>query len=230
MDDAKSAQGVLRPTAPTARSKSRFRIAALVGAELTLFSVVAAAFWFQDLRYSLPAPRPKNWKAPAMGASPRLPAQFSASTDGRPIAFNFYNSACPCSRFNLDHVRRLAALYGSRVRFVLVMEGGTQLEQEGAFRSLNLEAEPCYDPTGKIALNLGVYATPQAVVVDSNRRLVYRGNYNLGRFCVDPRTEFVRAALENTTSGKPLPTIMAQPIPAYGCAISAVSTEAGGLP
>ena len=65
-----------------------------------------------------------------------------------------------------------------------------------------------------------MYSTPQAVIADREGRLAYRGNYNVSRYCTDPKTPFVRIALEKLT------TIDAVTIgggvsqteqPAYGC-------------
>jgi hypothetical protein len=52
--------------------------------------------------------------------------------------------------------------------------------------------------------------------VDRTGRLAYRGNYNVSRYCTDPRTEFVRIALEQmvaeTDKLASLPNLAA-----YGC-------------
>lgn len=201
------------------------KVALLVAAEIALLAVIGFSFWFQDLRYSLPTPRPVGWRAPAIGSSFTGNLDLTKPVGSRPALFNFYNCDCPCSRFNLDHVRQLAKTFGSRVRFVAVIEGGTEADEKDVFKGLNLEAEPYYDANGKLARELGVYATPQAVLIDSKHRLVYRGNYNLSRFCIDTSTEFVRLALESVTSGQPLPAVVQSSVSAYGCAIPACSIQ-----
>jgi hypothetical protein len=203
------------------------KLVLLVGAELSLIAVIGLSFWFQDLRYSLPAPKPNGWKAPAVGSSLLAKVGSIPLPTGQPVVFNFYNCDCACSRFNLDHLRLLTKEYGSKMRFVLVVEGGTKSQEEDIFRGLNLDEQPYCDPDGQLARGLGVYATPQAVVVDGQRRLVYRGNYNSSRYCSDPGTQFVRIAIESVLAGRSLPPGVNTSGAAYGCAIPAVSGEGG---
>ena len=66
-----------------------------------------------------------------------------------------------------------------------------------------------------IANAAGVYATPQAVLVNARRELVYRGNYNTSRYCSNPETEYVRIALESLV-GRSAPANLPES-PAYGC-------------
>ena len=73
------------------------------------------------------------------------------------------------------------------------------------------------DPGGHRAARLGVYSTPQAVVIGADGRLFFRGNYNTTRYCVDSRTEFARIAIEALLAGIPLPDLPPQARVAYGC-------------
>jgi hypothetical protein len=204
--------------------RSTPKIVVLALAELSLLAVIGLSFWYQDLRYALPTPQPANWKAPSVGTRILLPASLTSGSSRAPLALNFYNSDCGCSRFNLDHLRQLYRSYGKKVRFILVLEGGSKSQEEATFQGLRLNCEHCCDTDGGLARDLGVYSTPQAAILDSDLRLVYRGNYNVGRFCTDPRTEFARLALESVVSGRLLPAGLAT-VPAYGCAIPAFATS-----
>ena len=195
------------------------KIAGVIVAEVVLLGIIGLSFWFQDLRYSLPTPQPSGWKAPKIGTNLSAGLYSNPVGNVRPTLFNFYNCDCPCSRFNLDHVRQLSKQFGATVKFVIVLESGTVKEEQEVFKGLKLRATPYFDSDGKLARSLGVYATPQAVLTDSHERLVYRGNYNVSRYCNDPRTEFVRLALESVTACQPLPALVKSSIPAYGCAI-----------
>ncbi|MBL8910953.1 MAG: hypothetical protein JNM17_09650, partial [Archangium sp.] len=74
------------------------------------------------------------------------------------------------------------------------------------------------DPDSELADALAVYSTPQAVLLDGARTLIYSGNYNTSRYCTDPKTEFVRLALEqlDRDTAAPLPEL-----PAWGCQLPA---------
>jgi hypothetical protein len=67
------------------------------------------------------------------------------------------------------------------------------------------------DADGSLAKRVGIYSSPQAVVVTAAGALYYRGNYNLARYCTDVRTEFARIALEHVLDGGPKYDPPAQP-------------------
>jgi hypothetical protein len=64
---------------------------------------------------------------------------------------------------------------------------------------------------------VGVYSSPQAVVVTAAGALYYRGNYNLARYCTEVQTEFARIALEHVLAGAPKYDAPAPARIAYGC-------------
>jgi hypothetical protein len=181
------------------------KILLLVLCEALLCSVVAASFWLGDLRYSLPTPRPAGLAEPPLGQAIALcdPLETAiGERGGEPCVLHFFNPACPCSRFNLDHLRRLIRDFGDDVTFVAILEGDDADALVEEFQSLDVAIPAVPDVDGRIAASLGVYATPQAVVLDGENRIALRGNYNASRYCVTPETEFVRIAIEGTLAGR----------------------------
>jgi hypothetical protein len=187
----------------------------LFSCQAALCCVIAWVFWWQDLRYALPTPRPAGLEQPPTGAT-----FADLVSDERPTLLHFFNPDCPCSRFNLTHLRRLTRDFAGRVRFVAVLSLETDANPSATLKSFSawhLDAEPLLDPGGRLAARLGVFATPQAVVLGRDGRLIFRGNYNAGRYCVDPRTEFARLALLAAVEGTPLPEFPPVATTAYGC-------------
>lgn len=219
------------------------RIALTLGAAVSLFSVIVTAFWLEEWRYSLPTPRPASLQQVPVGqlvrlnAAPSLvpelvpslvpelqPSREAAREEDKPIFLHFFNPGCPCSRFNLDHVRDLVRAQGHRVRFVAVLQGDEPQALQAGFARTGLGIESIVDAQGRIAKRLGVYSTPQAVILGRDGRLVYRGNYNSTRFCSARATEFARIALETYLStGRAAPAPRAATI-AYGCALPSNAT------
>jgi hypothetical protein len=204
------------------------RIAIVATGVTICLGFVCAVFWHEDVRYSLPTPRPAGLVQVARGE--KLPverwlAEAKLPVDGRPLLFHFFNPYCPCSRFNLEHIRQLRRRFEGRVRFVGVVEApiddpGARTDLERRLAELHFDLPYAFDPDGHMAREAGVYSTPQGVLVQSEGALVYRGNYNVSRYCTDPRTEFVRIALESLVDQKG----EAPPdAPAYGCKLP--STE-----
>lgn len=184
------------------------------------FGVILGLFWYQDWQYALPTPRPRHLIQPVEGTTLRHASSLAAlvnDEDARPLYLHFFNPECPCSRFNLDHVRRLVTLFSSHVRILAIVEGENSRQALQSFRETHLPVEAYFDKDAGIAKACGVYSTPQAVLLSREGKLYYRGNYNAGRYCNDPETEFARRALEALVAGRPLPNFPSVASHAYGC-------------
>ncbi|HEV2202751.1 MAG TPA: redoxin domain-containing protein [Bryobacteraceae bacterium] len=198
------------------------------GCAALLLTLVIAVFWYQDWQYSLPTPRPQDLKQPVLGmvmsVAEVLPG--TAKHDpSRPLLLHFFNPNCPCSRFNLDHIRELTRSYGERVNIVAVLEEDSPDRLKEGFRKTGLPIEAVVDSNRTLATALGVYSTPQAVILDARGALVFRGNYNSSRYCVDRRTEYARIALDAFLAGRPQPTLEPAAVIAYGCPLPKAHTE-----
>ena len=181
-------------------------------------SAIVAVFWHQDWQYSMPAVRPADLQQPDMGAKLALASVGMPAEKSKPIFLHFFNPDCPCSRFNIEHVRALIRRHHRNVRFIAVLQGeGGARRLAGSFRKLDLGIESIVDEHGEIARLTGVYATPQAALIDPNGRLYYRGNYNLTRYCTSPETEFARIALDKMLAGRPSEPVNIAASTAYGC-------------
>ena len=199
-------------------SKRSRLILALLLTALSL-TAISVSFWYQDWQYSLPTPKPADLQQPPFGSAIQLPPVLARfKQPNRPLFLHFLNSQCPCSRFNLDHVRSLIQRFGSKVDFVAVLQGQTS----GA--DLHLALPVVGDRDGSLGLTLGVYSTPQAVLLTQTGQLYFRGNYNTSRYCINEATEFARLALAALVNGRPLPAFPAQAVIAYGCPLQRFRT------
>lgn len=189
---------------------------------LGLLVFVGYVFWEQEWRWSLPTPRPGGLQQMPMGARPALPEAVTARwtpAAGRPLLLHFFNPDCPCSRFSEDHVRDLIRAYRDSVSIVAVIEpeGGVVTASAAARVERELGVPTLLDADGSLARLVGVYSSPQAVLVTSGGALYYRGNYNLARYHTDERTEFARLALESLFAGAPSFDAPRAARIAYGC-------------
>lgn len=200
------------------------RIIATLMAAFVLLGCAAAAFWYQDLQYAIPTPRPPDLVqisiGKQVGISNLLPITMQR---GKAQFLHFFNPGCPCSRFNVDHLQYLTRHYSATVQFIAVLQVEKD-EYEAAlekFRDLKLNMQAVIDTNGAIADYCGVYSTPQAVILNSTFHLYYRGNYNLSRFCTNTSTEFARIALDSLLKGAKPPVFEKEAIVAYGCELPA---------
>lgn len=190
-----------RPGRSPARPR-RARAAWLVAFNLLCGGIIAAAFWAQDWRYARPTPVPPGLTLPPVGARLEPPAALPRRDAAGPLFVHFFNPACPCSRFNASHVRDLVAAFGDRVTFVAVVQDVEGPEgAKAALERYGLTLPSVADPEGDLAHAFGVYSTPQAVLLDGERRLVFRGNYNTSRYHAARATQFARLALEGLFAG-----------------------------
>lgn len=213
--------------------KSFLKWSLLLTGEAALAALVGLAFWYQDWQYSLPTPRPAELKQPAVGEMISLASfagadtvpglnQHESEAAGQAVTlFHFFNPACPCSQFNLDHVRQLQRQFEGQVRVVAVLQSDDPPAALAAFRELKVPCDAIVDEGGAIAKRMGVYSTPQGVVLDRERRLYFRGNYNRSRYCTSPETEYARLAIVDCLAGKPAPRFDAFSATARGCELPA---------
>ncbi|MEJ2883636.1 DUF6436 domain-containing protein [Pedobacter sp. GR22-6] len=183
---------------------------------LAIGCAISAIFWYQDYVYNLPTPVPKNYRAIPTGTPLQL-SKILDTADHRPTMLHFFNPYCPCSKFNRKHLRQLYTKYGSLVRFIIVLPSSQARDRLKAEDLLGTSIPMISDPD--IAKICGVYSTPQAVIIDPQHQLYYRGNYNTSRYCTKKETEFARLALEDLLQNKP--SSMRNPLAsiAYGCGL-----------
>ena len=185
---------------------------------LILVVAVGTLFWYNEWLYSLPTPVPASYKF--VKTSEHIVIVSKLKTDPRkPVFLHFFNPDCPCSRFNLPHFRELVKKYGDRVTFVavpMVMLGHDYTDEE-IREKIDLDI-PVWRQPG-IAESVGVYSTPQAVVINTSNDLYYRGNYNKSRYCTDKRSNYAEQAIVSLLNNSPTPDFGPMALRAYGCTI-----------
>jgi hypothetical protein len=181
---------------------------------LLLFSAAGTLFWYNDWRYQLPTPVPKNYRPVSTGTVIPLGSEFISSS-GKPIFLHFFNPDCPCSRFNMMHFKSLVRQYGSRADFVIVVIRSKPFTVREIQDKFNVRLPVLFDAS--LATSCGVYSTPQAVILDGQHRLYYRGNYNSSRYCSDEKTSYAQIALAGFLDERARPAFSPLALKAYGC-------------
>ncbi len=93
--------------------------------------------------------------------------------------------------------------------------------QRAARKALNefgTDQQYVVDHGDRIAQACGVYATPQAALVDATGALFYRGNYNRSRYCTAKATNFAELALVAMLNHQAAPVFIEEATISYGCA------------
>jgi hypothetical protein len=114
----------------------------------------------------------------------------------------------------------MAHRYKNSVQFYVVLQSD-DYDAVGRFKKkYELNVPVILDRDGAISDKCGIYATPQAVLLDRNSTIYFKGNYNASRYCTRKETKFVELAIDSLIGNKPLPlfirNMLTEP---YGCTL-----------
>lgn len=180
-----------------------------------ILATISYVFWHEDWKYSLPTPIPANYELVKPG---ELVNVGGVSWMGdKPLFLHFFNPVCPCSKFNIPQVRALVREYGDELDFAIVVLSKDKKYTEEEIRDkFNLDVPIYFDKA--IAEACGVYSTPQAVVINKQSELFYRGNYNKTRYCTEKATNYAQMAIDSILSNASTITDLAA-LKSYGCSL-----------
>jgi hypothetical protein len=192
-----------------------------------LFTGISYLFWSEDLKYSLPTRVPKNCKSIMPGSLVDLNNKIVLK-DKKPLFIHFFNPSCPCSRFNIPHFKSLVRLYNDQLDFaIVVMSPDKSITKMDIQNKFDLDLPVYFDKS--IADSLGVYSTPQAVIVDKNHKLYYRGNYNKSRYCENKNTNYAQMAIDSLLHNSSNHITFKEALKSYGCSLpNCVNTGSDG--
>lgn len=175
---------------------------------------IGSLFWYQSWIYLLPTPLPPDYREVALGST--LTSELLQTRKcNKPLFLHFYNPDCACSRFNRRHFQSLVKLYQAQVDFVVVLLSQKNYSEAFIQKDLNLHLPVLHND--QLASICGVYSTPQAVLIDTNEKLFYRGNYNRSRYCSDEQTSYAKQALGRLLRQSQLGAFDELAFKAYGC-------------
>lgn len=194
--------------------KAKIRVSIILILLVLIFSGIATLFWHNEFVYSLPTPIPKNYHSRDFGSDMHIPEELILKNN-KPVFLHFFNPDCPCSKFNMTHFKSLVKQYGNETTFAMVVMSNknyTALQVQSKF---DLDIPVLFDTS--IAKLCGVYSTPQAVIIDTDQKLYYRGNYNRSRYCTDKKSNYAQQALDSLLQDNHVPVFNGFALKAYGC-------------
>jgi hypothetical protein len=189
------------------------RKTAVIAWLVILFSAIVGFFWYNDFVYKLPTPVPVTYNPVPIGSKVTIPGNNHQLQ--KPLFLHFFNPDCPCSRFNIKHVRDLIKQYGSQADFRLVLVSTKDYSSAEIQERFDIDVPVIKDED--LAAAYGVYSTPQAVIIDKNSQLYYRGNYNRNRYCTDKKTNYAEIALSDLLHNRSDGQFESVALRAYGC-------------
>jgi thiol-disulfide isomerase/thioredoxin len=185
---------------------------------LILAAGISYIFWSNEWKYSLPTPVPSNYVTVNIGQHIDIDSKLNVEKD-KPVFIHFFNPECPCSRFNAPHFNSLVKKYGNQVSFrVVVINKGKDYTADEIKDRFDFKIPVSFDST--IAQSCGVYSTPQAVIIEGDRKLYFRGNYNRARYCTDEKSNYAQMAIASLLNNESNPLFSQYATKAYGCQVA----------
>lgn len=193
-----------------------------------ILGAIGLIFWQQELQYVGPTPQPADYRSIEIGTPVDI-SDLKLPTD-KPLFIHFYNYDCPCSRFNATEFRNMVIRYKDEISFLALVQSSQEDTQakDDFIKKYDLGIPVKEDVAGKLAERLGVYSTPQAVIIKDNE-IVYRGNYNKARFCTSRNTKFAEMALQAIIDNEPIPVFPEIAYTAYGCELPSNTSNQNAL-
>lgn len=131
----------------------------------------------------------------------------------------FVGVQCPISNAYNERMEKLAQDYRARgINVIGVNANSTESagDAKAHATSNNLTFPILKDNGNKLADSLGAQRTPEAYVLDSSNKIVYRGRIDNARNPSSVSASELRDALEAVLAGKP---VAKSSVPAFGCSI-----------
>ena len=196
----------------------RVRIVGLSIILTLILCSIGTLFWYQEVKYLLPTPVPQDYKIILTNEVLRFDNTLLSQKHSKPKLLHFFSPDCPCSRFNLKHFFSLKKKYHDEVDSYVVISRTESVE--ATKKMIDPDIPILIDTDKKLAKACGVYSTPQAVLIQTDNKLYFRGNYNRSRYCVDRKSNFVQMALDSLSLHKSPPHFSELATKSYGCDIS----------
>jgi peroxiredoxin len=171
----------------------------------------------------------------AIGAN--APAFTLKNVDGKNVSLADYSAKpavcvvftcnhCPFAKAYEDRIIALQQEYAAKgVQFVLINPNDPVIQPEDSFEKMQKRAQEknypfpyAIDETQDIARAYGAFRTPEAYLLDSNRKLVYHGLIDDNTEVKDVKTHHLKNAIEHLLAGTP-EQIEPKDTKAFGCTI-----------
>jgi hypothetical protein len=181
-----------------------------------VFFSIGFLFWKMELQYTLPTAKPSDYKEVYIDEKVYIDTNTEESLD-KPVFYHFFTTNCACSRFNLTHFNFLKKNYASILDFVVVIPEEDDISKARPY--FEGETKIIKDVNKEFAIASGVYSTPQAVIINTDHKLYYRGNYNRARYCTDPFSNYAQMAIDSLLAHNQPPKFGPTSYIAYGCGL-----------
>lgn len=198
--------------------KNFLRVIVLSVSIPAIFFTIGYLLWENELQYINPTELPEDYVQVRVMDTVELEDVLGES-NGKPFFLHYYNPYCPCSKFNYSHYQALIDQYKDDFNLFLVIREMDRDILKEIKENVQAKVTLIIDQDGKIAKQTGVYSTPQAVLLNSDYTLYYRGNYSRTRYCTTKNFNYAEMAIDSLLEGKKAPDFGYFAVTSYGCSL-----------
>ena len=197
---------------------NKIKIVVLAIALPLIFFTIGYLLWIKEMQYALPTKVPENYVKVKVLEKVGLQEAFGES-NGKPFFIHYYNPYCPCSKFNFSYYKSLTDKYKNKFNLFLVIREIDRDIIDELREKIKTEVTLIVDEEGEIAKQTGVYSTPQAVLLNPDYTLYFRGNYNRSIYCTTKGYNYAEMAMDSIIAGAIAPDLGYFAITSYGCSL-----------
>jgi AhpC/TSA family len=184
-----------------------------------ILSIIGFVFWQQELQYAMPTTKPISFKEVKLGEIVDL-GNFIQQPKKDNLVLHFYNPDCPCSRFNMKDFEQMAKAFEDQAQFYVIVQSDEEDAVAKFIDKYEMDIPVMLDRDGAISDLCGIYSTPQAVILNKDSKIFFKGNYNKTRYCTRKETKFAEIALTHLIKNEPLPTFLILELTEpFGCSL-----------
>jgi len=181
--------------------------------------VIGYLFWTRELQYITPTKKPHNYVEVKVMDKVNLEEALGPA-NGKPFFIHYYNPYCPCAKFNYGYYEDLVKKQAGNFNMYMVMREMDSDVLDEIREKVNTNITILIDEGGEIARQTGVYSTPQAVLVNEDYTMYYRGNYNRSVFCTQKDYNYAEMAIDSMLMDRPTPDFGYFATTSYGCSLT----------
>lgn len=198
---------------------NRIKILLFTLLSVLAFSFVLWVFYEQEVKYALPTPIPENFIDVEIGETIQ-DEKVQALVNHSSTLFHFYSFECSCSRFNMEQFQKIVKKYGGAITIKVILQSDDTRDITRFKEKYDMDVAVVLDHDGSISDLLGIYSTPQAVILNEASTIYFKGNYNKARFCTKSQTQYTEIALNYYLKGEKMPeSILKEMSMPYGCSL-----------
>lgn len=192
---------------------------------LVLFGAIVYVFWQEQFRYYRPVQIPEGIKIVSVNDTINL-SMYGIGVKNRPCFIHFFDVSCKFSKINMEHLQLFTKNYKDNFRFLVVVMGEHSIEFLATFKdkfSVPDFVDLVADKSCSIAKACGVYSTPQAIILNTDQTLYFRGNYNSSNGLCTPTnvgTSSPAVAIRYKINNAPSPNFPSYMLLPWGCELS----------